>query len=359
VEPRDFGAPRPDTISTSVNESPTLKLSIVIPVYRSENCLADLVSAISEALVPAGLSYEVILVNDFSPDRSWDVIAALARRHACIIGVDLRRNFGQDNAILTGMRVARGQFIVIMDDDLQHDPAYIPRLLAKVEEGSDVVYAEFKKKRQKHWKNIGSWINGKIAEAVIHKPRNIYLSPFKIVRKDVADLVCNYAGPWPYIDGLLYQITWRIASISIEHLPRFAGKSNYNFWRSLGVSARLIFSFSVKPVRLVTWTGFALAAIGLIAAVGVIAYHILIPQDFPPQSVGWASLMVTILFISGIQMMIFGILGEYLGRIYLRVDNKPQTSVREVINRKCTLQMEEAFPASGSIVSGYDRKSDL
>jgi glycosyltransferase involved in cell wall biosynthesis len=178
VEPRDFRALRPDTISTSVNGSPALKLSIVIPVYRSEGCLAELVSAISEALVPAGLSYEVILVNDFSPDRSWDVIAALARRHPCIIGVDLRRNFGQDNAILTGMRVARGQFIVIMDDDLQHDPAYIPRLLSKVEEGSDVVYAEFKKKRQKRWKNIGSWINGKIAEAVIYKPRNIYLSPF-------------------------------------------------------------------------------------------------------------------------------------------------------------------------------------
>jgi len=288
--------------------------------------------AITDVLLPGGWDYEVILVNDYSPDRSWDVITSLAQQDPHIVAVDLRRNFGQDNAILTGMRLARGEFLVIMDDDLQHHPKYIPRLVQKVEDGYDVVYADFKRKRQKRWKNIGSWINGRIAEVLINKPRNVYLSPYKIIRRDVARLVCNYDGPWPYIDGLLYEATWRISSISVDHFPRHSGSSNYTFLRSLGVSARLILSFSVKPVRLITWSGIALAALGLLAAIAVAAYRILVPQDFTPQSVGWASLIVTILVIGGMQMMMFGILGEYLGRIFLRVENKPQTSIREVVH---------------------------
>jgi glycosyltransferase involved in cell wall biosynthesis len=335
----------------------TRKLSIVIPVFRSEDCLTPLVQAIADVLLPTGWDYEVILVNDFSPDHSWDVITALAQQDPHIVAVDLRRNFGQDNAILTGMRLARGEFLVIMDDDLQHHPKYIPRLLERVEDGFDVVYAEFKRKRQKRWKNIGSWINGKIAEVLIQKPRNIYLSPYKIIRGDVARVLCNYGGPWPYIDGLLYEATWRISSISVDHFPRYSGESNYTFLRSLGVSARLIFAFSVKPVRLITWSGMALAALGLLAAIAVAAYRILVPQDFSPQSVGWASLIVTILVIGGMQMMMFGILGEYLGRIYLRVENKPQTSIREVIYGHGGQDWAQA--SSGERPAEYVLKSDL
>jgi glycosyltransferase involved in cell wall biosynthesis len=335
-----------------------LKFSIVVPVYRSEGCLPPLLHAISEALLPARWTYEVILVNDFSPDHSWDVITDLASKDPHIVGVDLRRNFGQDNAILTGMRLARGEYVIVMDDDLQHHPKYIPRLLAEAEEGFDVVYAQFKKKRQKHWKNIGSWINGKIAEAVIYKPRNIYLSPYKIIRKEVADMVCAYNGPWPYIDGLLYQVTWRVSSISVDHFPRYSGQSNYKFLRALGVSARLIFSFSIKPVRLVTWSGLALAALGLFAATAIVAYRVLVPQDFTYQSAGWASLIVTTLVIGGMQMMIFGILGEYLGRIYMRVDHKPQTSIRQVIRDGCGPERQPST-VIGHPAQDYVLKSDL
>ncbi len=321
------------------------KLSVVIPVYQSEASLAPLVQAISEALLPTGWNYEVILVNDFSPDRSWEVIVDLALKDPRVVGVDLRRNFGQDNAILTGMRLARGAFIVVMDDDLQHHPKYIPALLKEAERGFDVVYGEFRKRRQKRWKNAGSWINGRIAEALIYKPRNIYLSPFKIIRKDVADMVCNYGGPWPYIDGLLYQATWRVSSIPVDHFARFSGKSNYTFLRALGVSARLVFS-SLKPVRLVTWSGLALVTLGLFAAIAIAAYRILIPQNFAGESIGWAALLVTVLVIAGMQMLIFGILGEYLGRIYLRVDQKPQTSIREVIRDQCNPAWQQATAAA-------------
>ncbi len=309
-----------------------LDLSIVVPVYRSEDCLEALIVAIAEALDPTGRDYEVLLINDGSPDNSWGVIEAICRNKSNVIGVDLRRNFGQDNALITGLRLARGRYVAIMDDDLQHHPRDLPALLNKIEEGADAVYARFHEKKQKLWKNLGSWFNGRVAEWVISKPRNIYLSPYKIIRKEVVEMICNYEGPDPYIDGLLFQITSRVDQISVDHHPRYAGASTYTFWKSLRVWGRLAFSFSARPMRLVSWCGFGFAALGLLLAVVVILYRLLFPQDFSPNAVGWASLMVALLVLSGIQMLFFGILGEYTGRTFLRVNNKPQAAIREVLN---------------------------
>ena len=307
-------------------------LSIVIPVYRSGDCLEALTAAIFGALDPTGRDYEVVLVNDFSPDNSWSVIEEICRRHSRVIAVDLRRNFGQDNAIITGLRLARGKFVAIMDDDLQHDPSDLPALLKKIQEGFDVVYADFRTKRQKLWKRLGSWFNGKVAEWVINKPGDIYLSPYKIVRREVVDMVCGYKGPDPYIDGLLFQITSRIAQIPVDHHPRYAGRSAYTVWKSVGVWARLALSFSAGPMRLVSLFGFGFAVLGLMLAAVVIVYRLFFPNDFSPNAVGWASLMVVLLVLSGIQMVFLGFLGEYTGRIFLRVNEKPQAAVREVLN---------------------------
>lgn len=309
-----------------------LDLSVVVPVYGSEACLEALIAAIGEALDPTGRDYEVVLINDGSPDNSWNVIRAICRNNSNIVGVDLRRNFGQDNAIITGLRLARGKFVAIMDDDLQHHPSDLPALLNKIEEGADVVYARFGSKQQRLWKNLGSWFNGRVAEWVISKPKNIYLSPYKIIRKEVADLICNYEGPDPYIDGLLFQITSRVDQIPVSHHSRYAGASTYTFWKSLRVWARLAFSFSARPMRLVSWCGFGFAVLGLLLAVVVILYRLLFPQHFSPNAVGWASLMVALLVLSGVQMLFFGILGEYTGRTFLRVNNKPQAAIREVLN---------------------------
>jgi glycosyltransferase involved in cell wall biosynthesis len=307
-------------------------LTVVVPVYRSEACLEALIAAISDALDPTGREYEVVLVNDYSPDDSWAVIETICQDNPNVIGVDLRRNFGQDNALITGLRLARGRYVAIMDDDLQHDPRDLPALLDKIEEGADAVYADFRTKRQKLWKNVGSWLNGKVAQWVINKPKGIYLSPYKIIRKEVVEIICKYEGPDPYIDGLLFQVTSRIEQIPVEHHPRYAGRSTYTVWKSLRVSGRLMFSFSARPMRLVSWFGFFFAALGLLLAIVVILYRLFFPQDFPPNSVGWASLMVALLVLSGIQMMFFGILGEYTGRTFLRVNNKPQTAIRQVLN---------------------------
>jgi len=308
-------------------------LSIVIPVYRSEDCLEALIEAIGETLNHTNREYEVVLVNDCSPDNSWAVIQAICRTNSQIVGIDLRRNFGQDNAIITGLRLARGKYVAIMDDDLQHHPRYLPALLDKIEQGDDAVYADFRVKRQKLWKNAGSWFNGKFAEWVIHKPKEVYLSPYKIIRKEVVEQICKYDGPDPYIDGLLFQITSRISQIPVEHHPRYAGRSTYTFWKSLRVWARLAFSFSSRPMRLVSWLGFGFAMLGLMLAVVVVLYRLLKPEDFSPNAMGWASLMVALLVLSGVQMLFFGILGEYTGRTFVKVNNKPQAAIREVINR--------------------------
>jgi undecaprenyl-phosphate 4-deoxy-4-formamido-L-arabinose transferase len=314
-----------------------LDLSVVVPVYRSADCLAALIAAIAAALEPQGLSYEVCLVNDGSPDRSWDVVEELCHSHPEVLGVDLRRNFGQDNAILTGLRLARGSAVAIMDDDLQHDPADLPALLAKLDEGPDVVYADFRIKRQAAWKNLGSWFNGKVAEWVLDKPRGVYLSPYKVLRREVAELICRYDGPEPYVDGLLFQVTSRFAQVQVEHHRRYAGRSNYNLMRSIAVWARLATGHSVRPLRLVTWFGLLLGTLGGILAVVVILYRLLYPADFQAAVAGWASLMVAQLLLGGATMTFLGILGEYVGRMHATVaGKKPQAAIREVLNIPAT-----------------------
>jgi len=335
--------------ATSTRGEEQLALSIVIPVYHSADCLEALNAAISQALVPLGIPYEVILVNDCSPDESWTVIEQLCRLHANVVGVDLRRNFGQDNALLTGIRLARGQYIAVMDDDLQHDPNDIPALVSGLQAGFDVVYAQFRKKRHKVWKNLGSWFAGKVAEWVLNKPRDIYLSPYKVFRREVADLICNYHGAEPYIDGLLLQVTSRIAQVPVEHKPRYSGKSTYTLLESTRIWTRIAFSFSVKPLRLVTVLGLAFSVLGVLLGTAVILYRLSSPQSFPENTAGWASLIVAVLFLGGIQMIFFGILGEYAGKTYLRVNDQPQTAVRAVLGRGDRLESNPSSVWNGSI----------
>ena len=333
----DGAAPGTSSVASAPNAE-RLALSIVIPVYRSADCFEALNAAISEALVPLGVRYEVVLVNDCSPDESWTVIEELCRRHANVVGVDLRRNFGQDNAILTGVRLARGQYIAVMDDDLQHDPRDIPSLISGLEAGFDVVYAQFRKKRQKIWKNMGSWFAGKVAEWVLNKPKDVYLSPYKVFRREVADLICNYHGAEPYIDGLLLQVTSRITQVPVEHRARYSGRSTYTLWASIRIWTRIAFSFSVKPLRLVTVLGLAFSVLGVLLGIVVILYRLSSPENFPAGTAGWASLIVAVLFLGGVQLIFFGILGEYSGRTYLRVNDQPQTAVRVVRGRGNALE---------------------
>jgi len=303
--------------------------SVVIPVYNSSECLAELVRRIDETFRAMNAQYELILVNDCSRDNSWEVIRELAGKYPALMGVSLRKNFGQDNALMAGLRLARGQYVIIMDDDLQHDPMYIPRLVAEIGKGHDVVFARYRHKKQSLWKNAGSWFNGKVAQIVLNKPKNIYLSPYKIIRADIVKAICDYDGPYPYVDGLLFRVTGNFSQIDVEHRERFKGTSSYTFWKSLKVWSYLATNFSIIPLRIASCLGIAAALLGMV--LGVIFFFERIHNPHNPA--GWASLIVSVLTFGGIQLISIGIVGEYVGRVYLNINRRPQYVIGETTEK--------------------------
>ncbi len=305
-------------------------ISVVIPVYNSQENLIELARQIQDAL--AELRYELILVNDGSRDESWQVIARLCSLSPDVIGVNLRKNCGQDNAIMAGLSYVTGDYAVIMDDDIQHSPYDIPRLYDECRKGYDVCYAHFLKKNQALWKNLGSWFNGKIADVLIDKPKHIYLSPFQIIRKEVVVEVLKYKGPYPYVQGLLLQTTANVTQITIAHHERYRGKSNFNFFRSVSVFFKLATSFSVYPLRIASLLGFLVATAGFGLALFYLLEHIL--SDHKVE--GWLTLVLINLIIGGLVLASIGLIGEYMGRMYLSLNSKPQYTVKETVNFKKT-----------------------
>ncbi len=306
-----------------------IKVSVVIPVYNSEHCLDELVKRLTHVLGDLGKTYEIILVNDCSPDNSWLKLTELCGIYSMLKGINLRRNFGQDSAIMAGLNYSSGESIIIMDDDLQHNPADIPALLGGLEKGYDVCYALFNTKRQSWFKNLGSWFNGKVANVVIRKPKEIYLSPYKAIKRGVVEEIIKYDGPYPYVDGLLFRVTRSITQTIVQHHERYAGKGNYNLRKSIRVWMKLATNFSVIPLRIATFLGFVASGIGLTLAM-VFIIQILLGAS-PPK--GWASLIVSVLFLGGIQLMSMGILGEYVGRLFLHHSEQPQFVVKNIINK--------------------------
>ena len=308
---------------------PNTDISIVIPVYKSQDCLDELAIRLTDALDIFGKTYEIILVNDCSPDGSWNKITELCKVYKCLKGINLRRNFGQDCAIMAGLNYSSGNKVVIMDDDLQHDPADIPLLIDELDKGYDVCYAKFVSKKQTIFKNLGSWFNGKVANIVIRKPDEIYLSPFKAIRKGVIDEIIKYNGPYPYIDGLIFRVTRNIGQISVQHHERYSGKGNYNLIKSVRVWLRLATNFSIYPLRITTILGFVTSIIGFALGLFFIIRRLL--DGGAP--IGWASMIVTVLFLGGIQLVAIGVIGEYIGRLFLHHSREPQFIIKETCEK--------------------------
>ena len=303
-----------------------MKIDIVIPVYNSESCLLELSKQLSDKL--ENISHRIIYVNDNSADNSWTLLKQISKNTHNVIAINLAKNFGQDCAIMAGLSHTDGDYIVIMDDDLQHDPAAIPLLLDNIiKSRSHVVYANFKQKKQSKIKNFGSWLNDKVANIVLKKPHDIYLSPFKILKKSLVDKIIQYKGPYPYIDGLIFRYTTNITQVLVSHHKRFSGKSNYSIVKSISVWLRVLTNFSVIPLRISTYVGIFSSLIGFLLGILFIALHFL--GIHSPE--GWPSLMVSILFIGGIQLMGLGIIGEYVGRSYLFQSKEPQFIIDELI----------------------------
>lgn len=306
-----------------------IRLSIVIPVYRSESILPALVPEVSSAvaLLGYGTSFELILVNDASPDGSWDVIKALSARYPFVHGICLSRNFGQHNATMAGLNCCTGDIIVVMDDDLQHPPGAISDLVSAIENGYDVCYTSYENRQHPLWKKFGSWFNDRVANCILGKPRGLYLSSFKAMRKWVATEIVKYDGPYAYLDGLILDVTQQITSVRIQHQARLDGEGNYNLKRSLSLWLKMATSFSVLPLRLASICGFFLAGMSAVFIAIVVIQKILHPEI----AAGWASLIATVLFIGGIQLLCLGVIGEYLGRAYLKLNKKPQFAIREQV----------------------------
>jgi len=302
-----------------------IDVSIVVPVYRSEPILPHLVAKVEEAFAALPWTYELILTNDVSPDRSWEVIAELARTHPQVRGICLAKNVGQHNATMAGLGSVRGDIVVIMDDDLQHPPDAIARLIDAIRAGADVCYTRYANRQHATWKKFGSWFNDRIATILLNKPAGLYLSSFKALRRNIVDQVVKYDGPYAYVDGLILDITRRIDVVTIEHQARFTGEGNYNLRRSISLWLKMATSFSVFPLRVATFLGMLLTAISVIGIVVIVGRKLL----HPDLATGWASLIVTMLFVGGIQTFCLGMLGEYLGRAYLKINKKPQYVIRE------------------------------
>lgn len=307
-----------------------LKLSVVIPAYGSELTIAELVRQLEVVLSddPAvGGSYEIIIVCDHSPDGTWAVIKELAATRPKVSGILLRMNAGQHNALMAGFARAAGEVVVTMDDDLQHAPSDIPRLLQKIAEGHDVAYARFRNRNHAAWKVAGSKFNNRIAAYLMDKPADLYLSPFRAMKAAICKDILTYSGPYVYVDGLILSFTRNIASIDVDHFERFAGSSRYGLKKSISLWLKMATSFSLVPLRLTSLMGIVVSCLGFVFAIFLIVQKLTI--DVMP--VGWASLIVTILVIGGVQLLALGVLGEYLGRVLLTINSRPQYVIGETV----------------------------
>jgi undecaprenyl-phosphate 4-deoxy-4-formamido-L-arabinose transferase len=302
-----------------------IQLSIVVPVFRSESILPKLVETIQTEMINENLAdqFELILVNDSSPDDSWNVIKELAEKHSFIKGISLRRNFGQHNATMAGLNHVCGNIIVIMDDDLQHPPQAIAEMIKAISGGFDVCYTRYLNRKHELWKKLGSQFNDWAATKLLGKPKGLYLSSFKALRKELVDEVIKYDGPYAYVDGLILDITNSITVIDIEHQDRLEGEGNYRLLNSVSLWMKMATSFSISPLRFASFMGFALAFLSIIMIVVILFQKMLHPE----MASGWASLIATVLFIGGVQTLCIGMIGEYLGRTYLKLNGKPQFTI--------------------------------
>jgi len=302
-------------------------LSFVIPMYNAALTIDAVVHAIEALEIPGG--HEIVLVDDCGGDQTVAVCRHLVQNARVPITVIAHaRNFGEHNAVLTGWRHARGTHIVNLDDDGQNPPHEAMRLWQHaVATGKDVIYGHYELKQHSPFRNFGSWLTNRMTDWALDKPPGFYLSSFRCVTAFIAKRVVDYAGPYPYIDGLLLQITQRIDSIHVTHEARQVGRSGYTLRRLVRLWLSAWLNFSLLPLRLATLTGFATATIGLIAFMFVLWLWSV--GRGPDYGFGW--IMSAMLVFSGLQLVMLGLIGEYLGRMFLTVNQRPQSVIREVI----------------------------
>ena len=301
-------------------------LSVVIPVYNGASSIERLVNALKDGL-GLGAPFEVVLVNDGSRDLSDAAChRLLAAQVVPTTYVNLSRNYGEHNAVMAGLAHARGAWIVTIDDDFQNPPSEVAKLVRFAQDsGRDVVYSIYKTRRHSTWRRWGSQFANGVAGVLMDKPSGLYLSSFRCMKQWVAQEAIRYTGPYPYIDGLILQVTQNLGQIEVEHAARATGRSNYTLRRLVRLWLHLAVNFSIMPLRASTLLGLFMSALGFFFFLYIMIDYLL--HGAPVE--GWASLMSAVALFAGAQLVMLGLIGEYIGRIHLTANGKPQYVVRD------------------------------
>lgn len=307
------------------------KVSFVIPCYRSELTIEHVVEEIRSAMVRLPeYSYEIILVNDCSPDGTLQVIRKLCGKYDNITGVALARNFGQHAALMAGFRQVRGDIVICLDDDGQTPAEDAGKFLAQIKAGRDVVYARYSNKKHSAFRNFGSKVNEIMTRFMLGKPKELYISSYFAARRFVIDEVIRYENSYPYVIGLVLRTTKNIGNVDVQHRQREIGHSGYTMKALLGLWFNGFTAFSIQPLRFATMVGIFCAASGFLYGIYTIIKRLLNPA----VPLGFSSLMSVLVFIGGMIMLMLGLIGEYVGRIYISLNNSPQYVIREMIGQK-------------------------
>ena len=306
-------------------------VSFVIPCYRSAATVSAVVEEINSTMAALpNYDHEIILVNDCSPDNTFSVIEGLARADKRITAVDLAKNFGQHAAIMAGLHHSRGDYIVCLDDDGQTPADEVGKLLAKLEEGYDVVYASYgHHKQHSFFRNFGSWLNGKMTEIMLGKPRELSLTSYFAAQRFIIDEMLRYEHCFPYVMGLVLRSTKNICNVPVNHRQRQEGHSGYTLSKLLNLWMNGFTSFSIKPLRLATYMGCLTAFIGFIYAIVIVIRYFTVHM----APMGWSSTTALLLILGGIILLVLGLVGEYVGRIFMCVNASPQYVERKVVKK--------------------------
>lgn len=308
-------------------------VSFVIPCYRSENTLPAVIEEVNSTMESmTEYSHEIILVNDSSPDGTINTIRELCGKYANITGIDLAKNFGQHAALMAGMRQAKGDIVVCLDDDGQTPADEVGKLLDKLNEGFDVVYASYGKKKHSLFRNFGSKVNELMTRVMLGKSKELYISSYFAAKRFVVDDMLRYEHSYAYVIGLVLRATKNITNVEVNHRSRAEGTSGYTLKKLLGLWFNGFTAFSIKPLRIATVIGVMCASGGFLYGIYTIVKRLLLPDI----QAGFSALMSMLVFMGGMIMLMLGMIGEYIGRIYISMNNSPQYVIREIIKEEIT-----------------------
>lgn len=310
-----------------VQQRNSLKYSVVIPVYNSANIVGETIDRTVAFFEQHHLIYELILVNDASSDQSWNIVCEKALANPQLVAVNFLKNYGQHTAVFCGLQQSTGDYIITMDDDLQNPPEEIIHLIEKASEGHDLVFGRFRAKQHAGYRRLGSLLIGAINKRLFHKPDDLVLTNFRIIRRDVVDRMCAYQTSYPYIPGLALMFSANSANVWVEHKPRPQGKSNYNFFKIAELVMRILFNYSSFPLRLVSLTGGLMAGLSFLLGLYFLGKALFVGTTVP----GWASVVVLLSFFNGITILILSMLGEYTVRLLNQTSQAQSYHIKEII----------------------------